>query len=251
MEEKYSRVIAFENIQNFRDLGGYKTPGGRTVAWRRLFRSAELHRMTPGDLQKLREEIKLTSIIDLRAEPEVKRGLGLISSSPVKHYNISLIADGGDRIANERRYSRVKSMGEFYLDLLNQRTFGGRIVEALEVIAEPSNLPLVFHCSAGKDRTGILAAIVLALLDVNDADIINDYAMSAPFIEELYQRIKNDASIPAADKALPEYFWTAAVESMNLFLDALRQDYGSVKSYIEAAGADPTLKKRLEKALLD
>ena len=167
MTEKYSRHLGFKSVSNFRDIGGYKTRNGKTVAWRRLFRSGDLRHMTQGDYKRLKEEIRLATVIDLRSDFEIKRqGVGLLAQADIRYHNIPFITDDDDPKANERRYKDLKNMCEFYIEQARQKEYGKHIIEALEVIAEPENHPLVFHCAVGKDRTGMLAAILLNLLGV-------------------------------------------------------------------------------------
>jgi len=228
MAEKYSRHLRFASVSNFRDIGGYRTRNGGTIAWRRVFRSGEFQHLTGNDLQRLKEEIGLASVIDLRSAMEIERhGIGLLSEADIKYHNISFIADGGDRKADERRFKEFKNMGEFYLDLMPQKEYGQRIIEALEVIAIPENHPLVFNCAVGKDRTGILAAVLLSVLGVEDEDIIEDYSLSGPYMEELLKKINSDPKASQAAQPLPEYFWKASPESMALFLNTLCEEYGS------------------------
>ena len=250
MSELYSRHIKFEHVINFRDLGGYRARDGYTVAWRRLFRSGEFRNMTRSDLDRLTGEIGVTSVIDLRSGIEVERqGVGLLSEADIRYHNISFLA-GGNREEDERLFKEFTNMGEFYLHLVRKSEFGERIAAALEIIAEPENHPLVFHCAIGKDRTGILAAVLLSVLGVKDEDIIEDYSLSAPYMEELLDRINNDPEMAKAIKPLPDYFWKAAPESMALFLSTLRREYGSVRDYVKAQGVEPSLIERLEGALL-
>ena len=112
------------------------------------------------------------------------------------------------------------------------------------------NHPLVFNCAIGKDRTGILAAVLLSALGVDDEDIIEDYVLSGPYMVELLKRKVEWPEIAAAEKVLPDYFWGAVPESMEMLLSALRKEYGSIRHYIEAYSADSSLISRLEKALL-
>ena len=96
--QSFSREINFESIFNFRDLGGYRATGNRTVAWGRIFRSGNLSSMTGSDLDRLRKEVALCSVLDLRSKFEItNQGIGLLIGSGISHYNISLISDGGDR----------------------------------------------------------------------------------------------------------------------------------------------------------
>ncbi len=251
MTENYPRQIEFENVINFRDIGGYRTRYGRTVAWRRLFRSAELRHLSVNDLAKLRGEIGLTSILDLRNGYEVKhQGLGLLGGAGFKYYNVPFISDDGPQEKKVPSYEGFHSMGEFYVHLIRQNGFNRQVVAALEIVADPGNHPLVFHCAAGKDRTGILAAIILGALDVADEDIQQDYCLSAFHMEMVRNRLKNAPKLSADVPELPDFAWEATAESMALLLAALRREYGTMKDFLSTHGAAPSVLKRLRTALL-
>ena len=197
MTEKYSRHLRFKSVTNFRDLGGYRTRQGRTVAWRRVFRSGEFARINQDDYRRLTEEIRLAAVVDLRSDFEVKRqGIGLPAESGIKYYNISFITDGGKTEAEAQRYKAFTNMGEFYLEIVRDKGFGGRIIQALEIIAEAKNHPLVFNCAIGKDRTGILAAMLLSVLGVAEKDIIEDYSLSDQYMDELRTKLNREGKIP-------------------------------------------------------
>jgi len=250
VKEPYTRHIEFENIINFRDLGGYPARDGYTVAWRRLFRSGEFRHMTGNDLEKLTGEIGITSVLDLRSGIELENGgKGLLEGAEIRYRNIVFMTDD-DPEANASHYAHCTNMGEFYLVMARQPGYGPRIVEALEVIADPQNHPMVFHCAVGKDRTGMLAGVLLSVPGVEDKDIIEDYTLSGPYMEVLRNRITNDPQAPADVKTMPDFFWKASPESMSLFLSTLRSEYGSIVGYLKAQGADSSLIARLEKALL-
>jgi protein-tyrosine phosphatase len=250
MTETYKRHLGFKSVSNFRDIGGYKTRKGQTVAWRRVFRSGEFRNMTQDDFKRLTNELGVVSVIDLRSGPELENnGKGLLEGSEIKYCNIAFMTDD-DPGANASRYAHCTNMGEFYLEMARQKDYGQRITEALEVIADPKNHPIVFHCAVGKDRTGMLASVLLSLLGVAEKDIIEDYALSEPYMDELLARLKNNPQKNDPPLDIPEYFWKASPESMALFLTTLRQEYGSVEGYLKAMGMEPSLVKRLEKALL-
>jgi protein-tyrosine phosphatase len=108
----------------------------------------------------------------------------------------------------------------------------------------------VFHCTAGKDRTGILAAVLLSVLGVPDEDIAKDYCLTGPHIEALYQRLKNEAKNMKLPIELPEFFWKTEPESITLLMASFRKEYGSTVDYLEAHGAEPALVNRLKSTLL-
>jgi protein-tyrosine phosphatase len=250
MTEKFNRHLKFGSVMNFRDIGGYPAEGGHTVAWRRVFRCGEFRNMTQDDFKRLTNELGVVSVIDLRSGPELENnGKGLLEGSEIKYCNIAFMTDD-DPGANASRYAHCTNMGEFYLEMARQKVYGRRITEALEIIAEPENHPLVFHCAVGKDRTGMLASVLLSLLGVAEKDIIEDYALSEPYMDELLPKLKNNPPKNDPPLDIPEYFWKASPESMKLFLSTLRQEYGSVKQYVAAMGGKPDLAERLAKALL-
>jgi len=247
------RHITFESVPNFRDLGGYGAQDGRAVAWRRLFRSAALHFMSPPDIARFKENIRPRTVIDLRAprEPIKQREISLLGEVGARYHNIPFRPDSADYHRREMELFRdATDVGELYLYRIRQPEYGKRLVDSLELIADRNNHPLVFHCSAGKDRTGVLAAMVLAAAGVIDEDIILDYTLSAPFIPEIRNRMTNDPAASPELKAQPDVQWDASAESMARFLALLRHEYGSAAGYLTAQGADTSLPRRLEEALL-
>ncbi len=251
--EQYSRNIPFESILNFRDIGGYPARDGRSVIWRRVFRSALLIDASQRDLFKLNHEIGLKSAIDLSnpTDSRQQQEITALKEIGVKYYHVPFRPSSNftSEMAT-KLYPEYTNMGEVYLYRVRHKIFGQRLVEALKIIAESKNHPLVFHCGAGKDRSGILAAFVLSLLGVSDQDIIGDYILTSPFMEEIRNQINNDPETPEDIKNLPEYTWKADPESMELFLSTLKQEYGSITDYLYAQGAESSLIQRLEDALL-
>ena len=252
MSRSHARHIHFESVPNFRDLGGYRVHDGRTVAWRRLFRSAALHRMNEGDVVRLKQ-ISLRAVIDLRSpkDPEKNPEIVLLEAIGARYYPIPFRPDSPAYVMDEVKAHRdATNMGAIYLRRIGEKPFGQRLVDALEIIAERDSHPLVFHCSAGKDRTGVLAAMVLAALGVVDEEIVEDYTLSAPFMREIRARMTSDPETAHGAKELPDFQWDASAESMAVFLSLLRREYGSVDGYLRANGASSSLVDRLKAALL-
>ena len=253
MNPSYPRHIDFESVPNFRDLGGYRTQDGRAVAWRRLFRSADLQSMSRLDIARIKEDIRPRTVIDLRTPRELtkQREISLLDEVGARYHNVPLQPASPDYVKQEtERFHDATDLGELYLYRIRQPKFGQGLVDSLELIADRNNHPLVFHCSVGKDRTGVLAAMLLAAAGVIDEDIVSDYILSAPFMPEIRDRTRNDPAIPAEAKELPDVQWEASAESMARFLALLRREYGSAAGYLAAQGADNALPQRLEEALL-
>lgn len=247
------RHIDFESVPNFRDLGGYRTRDGRAVAWRRLFRSAALHSMSPADFARFKEDIRPRAVIDLRTPREAtkQREIDLLGELGARYHNVPFRPSSPEAGKQETELFRdATHMGELYLYRIRQPELGQKLVDSLELIADRNNHPLVFHCSLGKDRTGLLAALLLAAAGVTDGDIVDDYVLSAPFMPAIRDRLTNDPAATQEVKELPAFQWEALAESMGRFLALLRQEYGSAAGYLKAQGADHSLPRRLEEALL-
>jgi protein-tyrosine phosphatase len=246
-----NRELYFEAIYNFRDLGGYSGADGKRMAWGRVFRSGELRHATSADLLRLSRDIGLSSILDLRNEKDLSLfGTGSIGTSEFRYINLPLITDPDNRLITLEQVAQLSELAELYLLMLRVPFYGIRIVQSLRVLADPDNLPLVFHCSAGKDRTGVLAAILLGALGVKDQDIIADYATTAFSMGRHLNRISRDPKEAEFLASLPAYIHEAAPSSMELLLTSIRREYGSTREYLTVHGADGALFEQLENALL-
>jgi len=247
------RHIRFESAPNFRDLGGYRTHDGRTVAWRRLFRSAALHKMTDREIARLKREIGPRAVIDLRRPRDTEKNPEplLLEEIGARYYSLPFRPDSPSYLDDEAKaHPNATNLGGIYLYRISEPPFGNRLVDALELIAERDNHPLVFHCTAGKDRTGVLAAMVLAAMGIVDEDVVEDYALSDPLMKDIRDRMNRDPDTAQAVKDLPDLHWEASAESMTAFLSLLRREYGSVDGYLKANGARGSLVDRLKVALL-
>ena len=161
--------------------------------------------MSRPDIGRFKEDIGPRAIIDLRTprEPIKQREISLLGELGARYHNVPFRPDSPDYLKHETELFRdATDMGELYLYRICQPEFGKRLVDSLELIADRNNHPLVFHCSVGKDRTGVLAAMLLAAGGVMDEDIIHDYTLSAPFTPEIRDRMRNDPAAPPEVKEL-------------------------------------------------
>lgn len=255
------RQLEFEGVINFRDLGGYRTSGGESVRWRRLFRSGALHYMTDADVRHA-HDLGIRSVLDLRRPSEIAyQGLGpLTESASVTLHALPVIPDGASELLDER-FGRGIS-GERYRGYLE---FGGPdypsyLVTALELLAERSTYPALFHCSAGKDRTGVLAALVLDILGVDGETIAEDYVLSNLTADGLIAQTGRDferrralgEAVEGAPGGSPPPGWLPVpLDGISVFLDSVRADFGSARGYFEARGVEAATFDRLAEALLE
>jgi protein-tyrosine phosphatase len=229
------RLIPFEGCFNFRDLGGYEGAGGRRVRWRTLFRADGLTRLTPTDLARL-SELGLRTVIDLRTADEVGRGR-IDPDHPELAYHHLPMMDVLPPAEELPRWADPLFVAGQYRDML--RSGAAAITAALGLLADAGSFPLTYHCMAGKDRTGVLSALVLELLGVADEDIVGDYALSGEAMPRMIASLR--AAEPERSK---EYEAGAAAmvaaepASMARFLEVFRAEHGSVEAYVASLGLD-------------
>lgn len=218
---------------NFRDLGGHPTPEGY-VRRGRVYRSDSLAHVEPADVAHLVEERGVRTVVDLRREHEVEVApLAVLEAAGVRVVHVSLIDPAVPPLATSDLVDGT--LADRYIAIL--ATSGHQFASVLRMIAEPANLPLVFQCAAGKDRTGLVAAMVLGLLGVDDATITADYAATATVLDLLLARLH--ARAPEREPPGPRIM-SAEAETMQAALDWLRRAHGSVEGYVRAHGlAEP------------
>ena len=246
------RTITFEGCLNFRDLGGYATRDGRVVRWRRLFRSDSLHRMSASDVARLLDELGVVTVVDLRTRTERERGVPVPaeSSGATRSLHVPMVDElFADRDARPRATTRVTDMGEGYAAMLGLA--GEQVATVLRLLAEPDVYPAVFFCAAGKDRTGVLAAILLAVLGVDDDDIVADYALTDSVARAILDRASRE--LPLYEdlwKSLPPDARGAPARVMRSMLAAIERKHGSTLAFVEALGVGPEVVERLRHGLL-
>ena len=185
----HDRIVALDGPMNFRDVGGYQNAAGKTVKWNKIYRSDSLSSLSAKDQVKL-AKLRVTVDCDLRSEYEK-------SSSPdnpwpeVEYVDLPIYSDGiSDRQDNRvyRFLHHIPNMQNNFIGRIYQQTllsshsqemFARVFAELLEL---PADEALVYHCSAGKDRTGMVSALILMALGIDDDTIARDYLLT----NELY-----------------------------------------------------------------
>jgi protein-tyrosine phosphatase len=246
------RRLELEGAWNFRDLGGYRARDGRRVRWRRLFRADGLDRLTATDLRHI-EQLRLRTVIDLRTGDEVARGRIATPDGEVSWHHLPML----DVLPPREHYDdwvRPAHVAAQYLGMISTGTGATTVGSFLRLVCDPGRYPLVFHCFAGKDRTGILTALVLGLLGVADEDIAADYALSAAAMHRLLAWLRAQYQEGAAELVELESSSAAIVaaepETMAEFLRQFRDAYGSFGAFAASAGY-PEAADRLADILLE
>jgi len=239
------RTIALEGAVNFRDLGGYATDDGYRTRWRLLFRADGLSELTAPDLDVLRE-IGIRTVVDLRSWDEVEQNRFDIEAHPVAFHHFPFVTTLPDPEDFQRMPGFFPAQ---YVQMLEEAAH--QIVAALSALAAPDALPAVFHCAAGKDRTGLLSAVVLSLLGVPDETVVADYALSGAAMARLREKVT--AKYPERMSAIADadIVFSADPDNMVALFAHVHERYGSLSDYATAVGVPDDLIARLRASLLE
>ena len=235
------RRLELAGVFNLRDVGGYPAVGGRAVRWRTLLRSDALHRIEPAGSAFL-GELELSTILDLRTPMEAELAPSALDGLPARVAHISLL--GGDMEALPLELDAI------YRHVIDER--GDTIGAAVRVLATADAFPALIHCSAGKDRTGIVVALILAVLGVPDEVIAADYGLSAGYLDSEHTPAigQLQASTGLGDN-LTRPLLSSPPALMLEVLARARAAGGSVDGYLLDHGLSPADLDRLRAALLD
>jgi protein-tyrosine phosphatase len=247
------RRVPFEGIRNFRDLGGYRTRGGGVVRWGLVFRADALHGLSAGDLV-LYEQLGLSTVYDLRRDVEREHLPNPVPSRPLAI--VSEPVGGGSIVITSAAERLTAADGEqvlrdLYVGLIDHAA--AQIGELIGGLAAPGCLPALFHCHAGKDRTGIVAALLLEALGVQREAVLDDYELTGRYRrrehqDTSFQRLVDAGMTPeAAAGVLSSPRW-----AMDQALADLDHRYDGVEAYLTGpAGVSPADLQTLRERLVD
>lgn len=239
------RHINFENIYNFRDVGGYAAKDGRTVQWQRLYRADSLSWLTGEDIDRF-HALKIRTVIDLRHPDEVERRGRAPEAEGLQYFNLPIEGRRWDISMFDEAHGVGRFLADRYLEVSEDGV--DNIRQAVTTIADAGNAPVVVHCAAGKDRTGLIIALVLTLIGVPEEVIVDDYALTGLVTDHFVA----DWKIRHPDATMWPGFGAAPAEAMSLFLADMAARHGSVERYCAAVlGIDADVIERLKLALLN
>lgn len=239
------RIVEFESVVNFRDLGGLPTIDGfvRTQA---LYRCATLHLTSTNDSKRL-DDLGIRTVIDLRTTEELDRwpSQGAWVSPTVRHAPLLRTTWSADQV--EEAQTAAEFLAARYIDMMLQSP--EVLASTLQFLAETSE-PAVFHCAAGKDRTGVLAAVLLGILGVDDEVIARDYHLSAAAMTNLFRLFSSSETDSNTMVGQPSAFLEAPYEAMMLVLDWVGNEWGSMATYAVSNGTAPKVISALRNRLV-
>lgn len=231
-------------LHNFRDTGGYTAATG-TTRWGRLFRSDALHRIDDTGAAAL-AELGITDVVDLRGSAERESAPNRLDGLTVHHLPVFDDADPSSQLTAD------VSLETVYDHIIDHR--GEAIARAVAVIADAADGGVLIHCTAGKDRTGLVIALALLAVGVDRTEVIADYAateehLAGEWAETMIAAVTSRGVELSADTlALITASPAALLEKL---LDRIEAEYGSAAGYLSAHGITAEQLDRLTTALID
>lgn len=229
-------------LANFRDVGGLPAADDRQIRSGRLFRSDSLQELGDGDITNFVDRLGIRYIIDLRtAEESVQQGRGPLGSYPIGYLNVPLV----DVDAPSGPPGQV-----VLTQYLQHLDHDPNLPLAVEMVAHTVRLPTVVHCAAGKDRTGVVLALVELLLGVPEEHVVADYMRTAANIELVLARLRRWPRYADNMAKLPAETYRCEEHVIRGLLDELSRRYDGAAGWARQRGIGPDMVQQLRDRLL-
>ena len=231
----YKTRLVLETTFNTRELGGIPINKNNQVKWGKLLRSDDISKLSEQDIEDL-YEYGIDTIIDLRTKAErLETGYVLAEDERFKKHYISLMTS--EDVQDISHSDTDMTLGHFYCQLLDEGQ--SMIRDIFTILSQKNNEGILFHCAAGKDRTGVIAALILNLLGVSNSDIIANYEVTYSFLSK-----NPNFQVPIEYQHLVN----SDRKHMVLFLEKLGNDYGNVEQYLEICGVSEFEREQIKRA---
>jgi protein-tyrosine phosphatase len=247
-----SREIVLEGAANFRDLGGYATKDGRQMRWGKIYRSADISKLTDNDVRIL-SELNIKMVCDLRGEKEAELAPDRLPAGAER----MLLSAGSENIGGQAsfmKYMKTPASADSMIRSVYTRTdhLGKKYKPVFDQLFILENdKALLFHCTAGKDRTGVGAALILYSLGVSDSVIYKDYELTNEYRKQVNEQFVKMLAAQGLPEASGRSMMAANPEYLKAAFDAIKKQYGSVDSFLDKEiGLTADRKKELAKKLL-
>jgi protein-tyrosine phosphatase len=243
-----ARRVSLSTAHNVRDLGGLPTAKGGRVRYRRAYRADALHRVTPED-RAVMQALGIRRVFDLRSDAELARdGIGEFAGRIAEHVHVPLVRVSLSPFDPEIDWTTV-NLRDRYLEMLEE---GGVAIRAIfSALAQADPGAVVFHCSGGKDRTGVVAALILRALGVPDAIIVDDYSLSETNLSAAVRQYRSQLENSGLDAAAISYLTSSPPERMIYTLAELDRRWGSTETYLESIGVPTAMVEGVRRNLLE
>ncbi len=225
-----SKPLPLQGADNTRDLGGYETSHGYKTAPHRFLRSDSLEALSASDIELLKE-YGVGCCIDFRTEEVCRKTPSRLQNvDGIAYYNVPIDDHLGH--VNLSELFEYADMGELYIEFLKRNSQEFR--EALRIVLRYRNQTVIYHCAAGKDRTGIFTMLLLKLAGVSEDLIYRDYQATEYYMRSKFSKIRE--ALAALHQKAPDYVFSSAPEQLEKAVNYLETEYGSIEGYLQSIG---------------
>ncbi len=226
------RLIQLENSINIRDIGGYTGIDGRKIKWRKVIRSEELAHLSDKDVDYF-SALRLKHVFDFRNESKSKRQADRLPKNT--EYHLLPIFTSADMGLDHQDFTQPGVIDAFMRHIYKIQTEDRAqcFAEVLKYLTEPSEYPILYHCTNGKDRTGFMTYLILSILGVNEDVILSDYTLTNLTFDESFNLLGN---IMSEELGIENYhlweFYGVKPEWLKISMDYVNTNFGSVETYL-------------------
>lgn len=255
------RKLPFNKAHNFRDLGGYTTADGYSIKWGKLYRSDKLSRLSEDD-QRYLERLGIRKVVDFRSDEERQESPhSLLQESQIIVHPMPVSVDAAqvEKISRHLMQQDVtpEEMARYLIEANREMVerFTGVFRAWLGMLLQDEHYPMVFHCTAGKDRTGFAAAMIMTALGVPRETVMEDYLATNHFTQNRIQqavRYLNDHSMHQVNADVVQTLFGVQTRFLDEAFSAIEEHYHSVDDYLELGlGLGASEKAELRRQLLE
>lgn len=233
--------LPLEQAYNIRELGGYYTKDKRITKWHRFLRGDDISHLSNNDIDFL-QKYGVSAVIDLRSHFECNSHPDALKDiEGIEYYHIPFMSGDIDDVTKIMATIEHFDLGDFYVELLKDKKL---VAELLTTVANAKDGCILFHCSAGKDRTGVLSMLLFMIAGVGQSDIEANYQLTYTYLKE------KPGFLDMLPKDIDLSCMYSKPETIRKAIEYIVQNYGNIEAYLDKCQLSKNIRKKIIDKLL-